>query len=618
MSMNRRTAAALLLLTCFAREAPAQVTREVLLLTGGSVPGTGMVLDAVLGEPRLTPDGQLALHASLTSGGVTSAGVLQGRAGAWRVVLRRNQPAPGLSGATVGPLTTGLLVQADSGRVLISGDTLPAGGGSPLATIWAEDSGGLRVVAMQGTAAAAAPGFQWTSSVGGALRRTFSNAGDVGLSTQVQLTAGQPDSPAGTYESLWSGSPSDVRLRWRARQPPPGINNSNPNESGWLLGYSRFEDLQHAADGRLQFFGQVWLNATQAWQGEGIWEWMPPFETTLRNYGPVAVSPPGGGTAAAFSLRGSAGNGRVLLQQTMQRTAPQNPYGALFVSGPGPGMALEHFAGGAPVPGLPDAEVTPLGTHSALCAAGLAASLVEAPSTNQPHPTIPNVTFRGYALMFGRPGAASVIAANQVQAPGLPAGVRFRLNSDAGILTSSVPWLALTPQGRLLFLSQLQGTGVTTANRKALWLAQPGGQPVLVLRTGDSIPEAGGRVLADFSVVMTGSGDDGKPRGHNDAGQVAVWADFTSGPDALMLVSAGATVPANPLPALNVARGTGGNLVLTWTTAQTGLVVESSASLAAGTWSAVSDPLPSRNGDTWTLTLLAPPGPPRFYRLRRP
>lgn len=598
--------------------ATAQVTYTTVLQTGEGIPAAGGTVSSFSLPPRITADGQLAVMAALNYSGSQKPAILQGRAGAWRQMLRRDQPAPGVSGKIINLLGNGLLVQSDEGKIMTAGYVAVSDGATESGALWAENATGVQLVGVEGSPTSTGSGMTWTDEVADDDDKRFSNNGRVGLLTSVFQSTTIGGDPAGNYFSAWEGTPTTLNMVGRRRQPPPGINNSYSTIGDfWNLGWGLFDDPFLTSTGQLAYYGQVWTNANQTYQGEGLWDYLTPASRLLY-YGPQPNgSLPGGGTPYAIRLFGAAGNGNLLVQQSVRRTTPATNYGALFVHKEG-GGGLTYALGGGPVPGLSDAEINPT-DRAVLSSSGLLAAMAAAPSTNQPHPTISGVIFDGYALVVGKDNTFAPVVINNTQAPGLPAGVNFKYNSDANVTSDDEFRPAMTPLGRLLFVTQLQGTGVTSANRKALWVKQPEGAPQLILRTGQAIAASGNRIVGNFTVVTGSSGDDGLPRGHNDAGQVAVWVDFTTGQDAMMILEAGPTIPLPPLtlPTLNITRGPGaGQVTLSWTTALTGLTIESSTTLQNGSWSSAGSPVQS--GQNYSLTVPAPAGSARFFRVRQP
>lgn len=76
------------------------------------------------------------------------------------------------------------------------------------------------------------------------------------------------------------------------------------------------------------------------------------------------------------------------------------------------------------------------------------------------------------------------------------------------------------------------GGGVTGDNDQGLWLLDSSGSGVLVAREGEMLS---GRTIAGVSFIGNSGGNDGRPSGFNDEGQLAFQATFTNGDNGLFL-----------------------------------------------------------------------------------
>jgi hypothetical protein len=100
------------------------------------------------------------------------------------------------------------------------------------------------------------------------------------------------------------------------------------------------------------------------------------------------------------------------------------------------------------------------------------------------------------ALWYGSPQSLGLVAREDQQAPGLPAGVR--------ILSFGNP---IFNDGRIAFIVRLTGSGVGATNNQALYVSNNGGTPVLIVRTGDNIPGSTAiRFFALNDVVVNAAG----------------------------------------------------------------------------------------------------------------
>ncbi len=121
------------------------------------------------------------------------------------------------------------------------------------------------------------------------------------------------------------------------------------------------------------------------------------------------------------------------------------------------------------------------------------------------------------------------------QAPGLAAGVLFgALNPGTGTHV-----FALNDQGVVAFLSELIGTGVTSANDRAIWIADDSGNLSLVAREGDAFSIAPGdtRTISYLNFLNGADDENGKSFAFNDAGQLAFLAQFTDNSSGIFLMT---------------------------------------------------------------------------------
>ena len=593
--------------------AAAAQTYTTVLQSNEMIPAAGAPVNSFLLPPRLNAAGQVAMMVRMGPGGSLGPAILQGTAGTWRQVLRRDLPAPGVAGETIGSITGGLLVQSDQGRIMACGET-----SGFKACLWAEDGNGGLLAAVEGGVAGDSPDARWTEDLFDDDNKRFSNTGLVGMTAFLTVT-NDPDSGR---TSVWWGPPQDLHLIARRKFVPPGIQNQfDANSQPYYL-FQDFDDPFIGSNGRVAFMAKVYNRSNGLFLGQGIWEKQTINLPELRYYNYSVVSVPNGGAVRQMpqiNLLGYGG-GPVLLSQPVDTTPPVTRVGGSLFSDAGGALRFETGYPGA-VQGVPDAVV---GTYAgaAISPSGRIVTMITAPSLNQQHPTNSSVTLEGYGYVSGVGGNYTVVALNNTQAPGLASGVKFAINSlFVGLDNTDDFRPALTPQGRLMFMTRLQGTGVTSANNKALWLSQPGGGLQLIARTGQTMPTPNGdRTLTDFEITTGSGGDDGLPRGHNDAGQVAFRAIMNSGPNLVVIAAAGATVPlagsGGGLPVLSIAKGpAAGQVTLSWTTDQTGVVLQESTTL--GSW----DPAVGtvvQAGNNYSVTVSSATPRKKFFRLFKP
>ncbi len=587
-----------------------QTTYTTILQTGENVPALGGAVGSFNLSPRINAGGGVAVAVSVSASATRA--VLQGGASNWRLAVKSGQSTPGVAGSIIAILNSVPLIESDQGYILCTGIEGPNIDTWRKDCLWAEEAGGLKLVAISDGTPTNGIDMRWTSDVSVAADKVFSNDSEVGMSVNVTL----PGNASSGGDSLWVGPPTSLQFLARRLQAPIGVPNFFTAGGQPTRGWSSFSQLRLGTSGHLAFFGQVAVNATSVFYGEGVWERPGLNELAVLYYEPEIVPVPNGGTPYSIRLAGAGGNGPVLVFQSVNSSAGNG--GALFANVDGP-LAFA-FGWPAPVTGLPDLRVNAIPDYSVMSGSGRIAALVTAPSTDQLRTNGQNIIkLEGYTMVTGQGGNFSALAVNNAQTPGLPAGVKFKLNGDDSILSNDAYKPAMTPLGRLMFITKLQGTGVGTTNNKALWLSQPAGSLDLVLRTGQIISTpTGNRTVSDFFVTTGSSGDDGLPRGHNDAGQVAIWITFTTGPHVIAIASTGATVPIVTVqhPVLAVGRGPAANQVtLSWTTAEGGWIPQQKSSLVPAFWQTVPG-TPVQNGQAFSITL-TPATTPMFFRLQR-
>jgi PEP-CTERM motif len=121
-------------------------------------------------------------------------------------------------------------------------------------------------------------------------------------------------------------------------------------------------------------------------------------------------------------------------------------------------------------------------------------------------------------IWTGTPGNLSLLALENTQAPGVPAGATFTKLSGNGITDSWGP--VLNSNGQVLLHAKLnQGTGgVDGTNDEGLWLFGPDGDSVLVARSGD--PLVGQTFAGALDVAAISDKENGRRSSLNDYGQV--------------------------------------------------------------------------------------------------
>lgn len=595
---------------CASLAAPlaAQITWEMpLSFYEEVVPGSRFLGPALspLRAPRLNSSGQIAAQCDVYYNSITRAAIIQSSANGaapWRIVARTDDAAPGMSGFTINSITDRSMVQADTGAVLWNGIAKPASG-SYLGAAWL-DGGTATLLAKQGGNPAGSIEVL-TSDIGYSDRLRLSNQG-------LPLVIAAVARGSNYAETLLSGLPGQFGIVALAGELPPGdtggyVYGGDVDGSGLKGGF-----LSHfvSGTGHIAFSNETFLPSHPSNITDGVWDKVPGGSVVLRQFGPffnpIGMPPTGSVQSEYFvGLRAMASGARLLIEQF---TYNGTDYGsALFQSLPGATLAFS-----AGLPGTIDNMSVDFPNRAlvAYSDSGIIASYFEVTG-------IPQSGKPAYGLAVNNGSGWKMLALNNTQAPGLPAGVNYQMygNQFDNDLLISTP--SLTPQGRLLFVTRLQGTGVTPSNNLAIWITQPGGVPQLVLRTGQTVTSPRfTKTVSDFYVNTTSGGDDGKPRSHNDSGKIVVGIYPTdSSGGGIWLASAGPTVaPDGGLPVLNISRS-GSQVTLSWTTPLTGLILESSTTLVPP-WQTVGT-TPIQTGNAYTVTLSATE-PKAFYRLRKP
>lgn len=129
----------------------------------------------------------------------------------------------------------------------------------------------------------------------------------------------------------------------------------------------------------------------------------------------------------------------------------------------------------------------------------------------------------------GAAGELQAVAHSGLPAPGTPAGVVFHSFLEP----------AINNTGQVAFLATLAGPGVSDANGNVLglWGQDRSGRLRLVTRSGGQIAvaEEDWRTIEAIDFAAGSGGQDGRPRGLNDRGQIAFRVRLTDGSSAVVL-----------------------------------------------------------------------------------
>jgi hypothetical protein len=505
----------------------ADYTYTVVMKVGDAVPGLNAKLNNIRFAPRLNPSGAVVVNASMlpNGGGLQFVAIVQSKNGALRGVARQYVPSPsGENLAGIGDL----LIQDDAGHVLFNGtegdDVLDS---DAKAALFCEDATGLHLVAREGDAKLEST---FTSDLGSAFDYVYSNAGVIAFNKVIRFGPN-------AHTSLWLGSATSITRLARQTEAPPGtVQIPNPTPGFPLRGWRNFSNLQLSSTGRLVFGASVQVNGPQNYDGDGIWAFGSGQigDLYVNPQTTVALPTPPGGLPYTISLAAAGGDGPILVTQSIQTPSNGN-FAALFSNGAG---NLTYEIGLGAVTGATDA-IAGVGAFYRMSSSGRIVTFLNTPSVG------------GYGLVSGKEAAFTLLALNNQQAPGLPDGVKFKLDNSIDL---SERGLALSPNGGLVFLTELQGAGVNSTNNQAIYFSPADGGLELVARTGNVMTLAGGnRTPSSFEMSSVSGGNDGLPRCHTDSGKIAFLANFTTGPEAVILASPGGGGPGggSPPAALN-------------------------------------------------------------------
>ncbi|HSA02157.1 MAG TPA: hypothetical protein P5055_15605 [Candidatus Paceibacterota bacterium] len=225
--------------------------------------------------------------------------------------------------------------------------------------------------------------------------------------------------------------------------------------------------------------------------------------------------------------------------------------------------------------GLPVAALASLVAQSLALAAPL--QFVTIVQTDDAAPDVPGCTFRAFnapilnntghmafigslnwiafeldttndeGIWVGYPEAFRLAAREADPVPGLP-----------GVYYQSFTALRLDEDGRIAYISHIEGTGVTIDTDQALWAGQPGFESLLI-RRGDwlNLGDGQNRKVFTFDIVdqkgelQVSGGQDGRSRSLNDRSEYAFHVTFVAGQgEAILFVPSVLDPDQNGVPAI--------------------------------------------------------------------
>jgi hypothetical protein len=454
--------------------------------------------------------------------------------GSLRAVAATGAPAPGLEPGTAFGNFFGLNWN-DAGHTafgsLLTGATVH---GDNRRAIWCEDSEGLQLVARQGDRA---PGTDKDTAFADFVTDpAFNGAGQVLFFADVRQAG--PNQPA--TSGLWAGTAGAVKLISRAGDHAPGAgedvrflaqmfespfsNRPRMNSAGGtaVLGFLEGPNVAPESNGgiwsnmRSDTLQLVARNGDTA-PGTG------PNTTYLSFTSPPAINDAGHVAFLAFlTTAGAAPTRESSLHDTI---GPVNHLGLWSDRSSALDLVVrigDEAPGVEPSAHFVDFE-NPLLNGQGRLAFGAAVSG-------------PGVGAHNEVGIWseGRRGAGKLelVARSGDAAPGTEPGVKF-----VNFLSP-----ALNGAGQIAFGAVLTGAGVGQAEGNALgvWAEDRSGELHLIARTGDAVEVEPGdvRTIAFLDFASDTGGEDGRPRGWNDVGQLAFRARFTDGSSGIFVSSA--------------------------------------------------------------------------------
>lgn len=484
----------------FARaQSTPRLTVQEVLATGGPAPGfpADTVLESIADVPRIDSAGNVSSIVMVRDPVDGNLQVLyRTLAGPAEVVFRPGDPAPGADGSFVVFPDLPQTPRIQGGRLTFAAVVEdPSTGGR--AGLWSDRSGSFGALALAGQSLPGLPPggeistFSFTTRGGLVLlRASFSRAGGGSLPGDRGLWRNR----SGPWEALVVRGLSVPGLAGAVFAPDPtGVY-------GPLFAYDA------RADGKV--VAQTWVAGARIDENtdEALW-----LETDggprilvregdrfggkgkTSTFGPTRSTPTFGGDhenlPPVINDRGAVLFGAVLRSgKSRHNSVWTNRSGSLALVARG-GVPLSGYGQGDQAPGF---------------AAGVELATFEQGALNERN----QIAFLGFAdergdllnltqaIWWDVPGGLALVAAEGRPVPGLPGVVYFDLSLET-----------LTDEGALFFAARLTGAGVTSANERALFRANPDGSVDLVLREGDPVEVIDGagattaRVVRSFDVA---------------------------------------------------------------------------------------------------------------------
>lgn len=467
------------------------INRVVLSGTAApGAPGTTFAGFPLYHAPRVNSGGQLIFGGTLSGGGVDSsnrAGVWTGRAGTLSLVARDAQPTPA---GQFYNLESSLWAINNAGQIALATSYFDGLGYGDMLW-WRDQAGVLSLLARTGMPAPGATPPHAYSSLSG-----FADAVSINSGGTVAFTNGQVNvDNASTDRGVWLGTPGNV-------VPVAEQNRAAP---GWpgvdFINFVYYPQLNSA--------GQVAVNgiATGAnLQNRGVWVGTPGNLQLVAHVGQPAPGIPGESFDNMESKIGFNNLGEVSFRAWTTSGAmglwKGTPGNVHLVAGRGdavagqPGMHFDSFH------------------ESRLNDAGDIAFLAGITD---------GVSAFKNGLFAGSESNLRAVALEGQHAPGTPAGVKFD-----NLLSWSV---GLNNAGAMAFVGILDDPS-TFVQQYGIWGVWQGGDPYLIVRTGQQISVGSGplRTVQDIGVDLSNNR-------LNDNGLLAFSATFTDGTSGVFTVT---------------------------------------------------------------------------------
>lgn len=482
----------------------AGILYRTVALKGDAAPGTaaGVVFET-FDSANLNAAGSVVFTATLSGPGVDATNLLalwSEGGGALGLVARQGSQAPGTEAGVVFDFIDHPIIDDSGGAACLASLTGPGVDFTNNLGLWSSGVGGLTLVARTGSQAPGTPAGTAFSFFDNSVV-LLNAAGQTGFRGILTGVGVNPTNDRG----IWSQASGTLDLVIRSGDPAPGT------PAGtfflFLLDSPVFNDLGQAA-----FSASLTGAGVTPADNSGIWS---------QGGGALALvaraGDPAPGTEMGVSFDG------LLNVPLAINNAGQTVFRGKLV---GPGIDASNDTG----IWLQDAgSLTLVSRGGDPAMPGVAFVGFGPPVLNGAGRTAFTATLTGAGVdstndagvWSKEVGILNLVARKGDPAPGTAAGVNFSSFTDP----------ALNGAGHVALLAGLTGFRVDATNDVGLWAQDPTGALRLVAREGDPLEVAPGdlRTVSALSLLGGSGGQDGRPRGLNDAHQVAFVASFTDG-----------------------------------------------------------------------------------------